>query len=150
MLLYKLPEEIDVGVGASLRISAYKQSSEFRQGRLHEFYLKCREVLVTMIIHMMEKSPLKSAFMRYSNALNPMHMVERSEEELNVQRFSKMIQKLVGMERLSSKEGDDAKQQYGKMLSTVVPRHKERFLSFDKYSDWLDEFFKEILPEKGF
>ena len=148
--LYKPSEHIDVGSGASLRTSTYKKSPEFKANRLKDFHVECRKVLVAIIKHMLEKSPLKSAFMRFTKALNPYHLAEKSKEDSNVQLFSKMVLKLVETERLTFKEGDDAKNEYSKFLDEVVPRHKEKFLAFNKFEDRLDAFFIEILPVKDY
>ena len=56
-------------------------------------------------------------------------------------KFSKLVEKLVYLKRITSKVGDDATEQFMKVISGVVPKYKDKFLEFNKYEHLLDTFF---------
>ena len=52
------------------------------------------------------------------------------------------------LKRITSKVGDDATEQFMKIISEVVPKYKDKFLEFNKYEHRLDTFFSQFLLEK--
>ena len=56
-------------------------------------------------------------------------------------KFSKLFGKLVYPKRITSKVGDDATEQFLKMVSEVVPKYRDKFLEFNKYEHCEHIFF---------
>ena len=52
------------------------------------------------------------------------------------------------LKKITSKIGDDATEQFMKMISEVVPKFKDKFLEFNKYDHLLDTFFSQFLLGK--
>ena len=100
--------------------------------------------------HMLLKSPLKYPLVRYAASMNPSIFVLRNKSELSKLRFSKMLEKLVSLDRITVKEADDAKEQYSKFIEEIVPSNEEKFHSFAKFDDRLDTFYSQFLMEKKF
>ena len=63
---------------------------------------------------------------------------------------SKLVFQLVVLKRITTKVGDEAKQQYHKLLDDIVPDHWENFLLYDKFACRVDVFYAEYLSGKGF
>ena len=62
---------------------------------------------------------------------------------------SKLVFQLVVLKRITTKVGDEAKQQYHKFLDDIVPDHQEKFLLFDKFACRVDVLYVEYLSGKG-
>ena len=148
--LYKPGSLTDIGMGAKMYVSQYKKSPRFKESVLKVFYNDVHVTLSALVGHMLEKSPLKYPFTRLSASLSPNIIVDRSKRELAALRFSKMLENLVIQERITVKEGDEAKNQYSQFMAVVVPKEEEKFLSFNKFTDRLDTFFAQILPVKEY
>ena len=148
--IYKLAEDTDVGIGAKLYIHKYKKSAGFKQEKLNEFFSGAQRFLSALLTHMMKKSPLSQAFARHTISINPNLIVRKSRQELNIKYFSRILEKLVSTGRITVKEGNDATQQYLKLITDIVPLNKEKFLAFDKFVDRLDTFYAEFLDNKEF
>ena len=48
---------------------------------------------------------------------------------------------MVYLKRITPKVGDDATEQFMKMISEIVPKYKDKCLEFNKYEHHLDIFF---------
>ena len=62
--LYKPLNTIDIGLGAKMRVTEYKKSSNFKEGILNEFWKGAQITLSSLVVHFMEKSPLKFPLVR--------------------------------------------------------------------------------------
>ena len=142
--IYKPLEATDIGMGAKICVSKYKHSPKFKQSVLNDFLKGAQCALSSLLSHLIEKSPLKYSFLRLTASLNPNILADKSKKELNILRFSKLLEKLVSNERISVKEGDEANHQYLELVNDVIPRHEEKFLSFNKFKDRLDSFYADL------
>ena len=106
--------------------------------------------LSSLLSHLIEKSQLKYSLLRLTASLSPNMLADKSKKALNILRFSKLLEKLVSNDRISVKEGDEANHQYLELLNDVIPRHEEKFLSFNKFSVRLDSFYAEFSFIKEF
>ena len=147
--IYKSCEANDIGMGAKLYVTQYKKSPAFKESVLQNFWKGVRCTLSALVSHMLEKSPLKYPFARLAACMSPNVLVDRSKKELFF-RFSEMFEKLVSSERITVKEGDEAKDQYHRFIDDIVPRNEEKFLSFNKFDNRLDTFYAEFLSDKEF
>ena len=55
------------------------------------------------------------------------------------------MEKLVATGRFKSKEADEAKDQYEKMLEELVPKYREEFANFNIFCNQLDDFITPLL-----
>ena len=74
----------------------------------------------------------------------------KTKKELNVVRFSMLMEKLVSDKRIDVKEGNDANQQYLQLLNVASVIEEENFLSFKKYEDMVDMFYVQFLSLDNF
>ena len=63
---------------------------------------------------------------------------------------SKLVFQSVVLKCITTKVGDEAKQQYHKLLDDIVPDHREKFLLCDKFACRVYVFYAEYLSGKGF
>ena len=52
--------------------------------------------------------------------------------------------KHVSQERISVKQGDEAKDQFSKVTNNLAIAEVEKFLNFNKFIDWLDSFYVKL------
>ena len=57
---------------------------------------------------------------------------------------------MISLGHVSSKEEDDAKEQYIRFLDEVVQNNQEKFKLFNKFENSLDTFYSQFLKEKDF
>ena len=73
--------------------------------------------------------------------MDPVYIANKNTVENYTLRFSKLVGKLVYLKRITSKVGDNATEQFMKIISEVFPKYKDKFLEFNKYEHHLDTFF---------
>ena len=76
--------------------------------------------------------------------MDPVYIANENTVENCTLKFSKLVEKLVYLKRITSKVGDDATEQFMKMISEVVPKYKDKFLEFNKYEHCLYTFFQSF------
>ena len=84
-------------------------------------------LLASLTRHFMEKSPLKHLIVRCSSCFNQIVLGDTNKHEVSKKQFGQVMEKLVATGRFKSKEADDAKDQYEKMLEELVPKWREEF-----------------------
>ena len=99
-----------------MHVAEYKKSPPFKETALKEFWKGAQITLCSLVGHILEKSPLKYPLVRLAAALCP-----NTKKELNVVRFSKLMEKLVSNKRIDVKEGNNANQQ----VMYVLPNYPE-------------------------
>lgn len=95
--IHKSSETIDVGMGAQLRISKFRRSSDFKGSSLRNFYQEAVLFLSSVTSHMVEKCPLKHIIIRCCSSINPNRLAIRDESEVSKLKFSKMLEKLTSL-----------------------------------------------------
>ena len=148
--LYKSGDCTDVGMAAKIHVSNYKKAPGFKNSVLINFWNGVHAGLSQLTSHMLLKSPLKYPLVRYAASMNPSVIVLRNKIELSKLRFSKILEKLVSLDRITVKEAEAAKEQYGKFIEEIVPSNEEKFQSFTKFDDRLTTFYSQFLMEKEF
>ena len=103
-------------------------------------------LLASLRSHFKEKSPLKHLIGRCSSCFNPIVLTDTNKHK--VKQFGKVVQKLVATGRLKSKEADEAKDQYEKMLEELVQKYREESANFDIFANQLDDFIIPLLSAK--
>ena len=90
---------------------------------------------------MIEKSLITYQIVRLASCMDPVYIANENIVESCTLKFSKLVEKLVYLKKITSKIGDDATEQFMKMISEVVPKFRDKFLEFNKYDHLLDAFF---------
>ena len=102
--------------------------------------------LSEMVAKIIERSPLKSFFVRCTSFLVPQNMV--LNKDLVKLRFKKLLQKLLDLKQVTSKQCDNAQAQLLEFMDSVKVNQAE-FESYDRTLYRLDNFtFSKIGVEK--
>ena len=110
------------------------------------FKKNCILFLSEMVAKIIERSPLKSSFVRCTSFLVPQKMV--LNKDLVKLRFKKLLQKLLDLKQVTSKQCDNAQAQLLEFMDSVKVNQAE-FESYDRKLCRLDEFyFSKIGVEK--
>ena len=110
------------------------------------FKKNCILFLSEMVAKIIERSPLKSSFVRCTSFLVPQKMV--LNKDLAKLRFKKLSQKLLDLKQVKSKQCDNAQAQLLEFMDSVKVNQAE-FGSYDRKLCRLDEFyFSKIGVEK--
>ena len=139
--LYK-QDAVEVGMGAKMHIRELKKQPNFNKSILLKFYKETCGFLAAVTSHIVEKSPINYQIVRLASCMDLVCIANENTVENCTLKFSKLVEKLVYLKRITSKVGDDATEQFMKMTSEeVVPKYKDKFLEFNKYEHFLDTFF---------
>ena len=88
-------------------------------------------LLASLTSNFMEKSPLKHLIVCCSSCFNPIVPADTNKHEVSKKQFGKVMEKLVATGRFKSKEKDEAKDQYEKIMEELVPKYRKDFATFD-------------------
>ena len=128
--LHKPYDLIQIGTAANYKIgnvANYKKSTGFNESTVQRFYKEVCMLLASLTRHFIEKSPLKHLIVRCSSCFNQIVLADTNKHEVSKKQFGQVMEKLVATGRFKSKEADDAKDQYEKMLEELVPKWREEF-----------------------
>ena len=125
--LHKPYDLIQIGTTAKLDVANYKKSTGFNESTVQRFYKEVCMLLASLTRHFIEKSPLKHLIVRCSSCFNQIVLADTNKHEVSKKQFGQVMEKLVATGRFKSKEADDAKDQYEKMLEELVPKWREEF-----------------------
>ena len=125
--LHKPYDLIQIGTAAKLDVANYKKSTGFNESTVQRFYKEVCMLLASLTRHFIEKSPLKHLIVRCSSCFNQIVLTDTNKHEVSKKQFGQVMEKLVATGRFKSKEADDAKDQYEKMLEELVPKWREEF-----------------------
>ena len=103
-----------------------------------------RRTLSGFVEHMLGKSTLTHSFTRSAGAISPNIIAIKSNMGSCEAKMAKLLLKLVSQERVSVKEGDEAKEQFSKVINDLATVEEEKFLNFNKFTDRLDSFYAEF------
>ena len=93
---------------------------------------------------MLKESPLTHFFTRLAGAISPNIIAINSNRGSCEAKMTKLLLKLVNKERISIKEGDEAKEQFSKVANDFATVEEEKFLNFNKFTDRLDNFYAKL------
>ena len=143
-------DTVDIGMGAKMHIREIKKQANFKQSSLMQFYKGTCNFMSGITSHMIVKSPMKYQIIRFASSLDPSALVNENEVEICKVKFSKLLEKLVYLKQITAKVGDEAMEQYRKLIDHTVPKYKEMFLEFNKFDHRLDLFYSKFLLEEEF
>ena len=103
---------------------------------------QCVSMVKTIELKLQERSPLKYLIVRCSPCLVQLNIV--IEIENVVLQFNKVVDKLFKHQQLNN-EADEAKLQFEEFVTIYVPRHSDKFNSFNVSMQCLDKFYGEFL-----
>ena len=81
--------------------------------------------------HFMEKSPLKHLIVCCLSSFKLIVLADTNKHEVSKKQFGKIIKNLVATGRFKSKEADEAKDQYEKVLEELVSKYGEEFANLN-------------------
>ena len=92
-----------------------------------------------MIEKIQERSPISFKLVRVSAALDPVKMI-LLKYEIEQSLFGKIVDIIYSKKRMTAKQGDRAKEQFGNFLQKVVKCIKTEFTNFNEKIMCIDEF----------
>ena len=115
--------QIDIDAAAETALKEALIKSEKKQRFLLDYQL----VIKTIILNLIEKTPLKYNCVKLASCLIPKHAVENHETSAN--RFRLMVDGLSSHKKITSKIADNAKFQFNEMQKVVFEKHFDRVSS---------------------
>ena len=129
---------------AKLYVFTYKRSSKFKESTLKSFLDGVRRIVSGLVEHMLEKSLLTHSFTCLVGAVSPNIIAIKSNRISCEAKMAKLLLKLVREERISVKEGDEAKEQFPKVINDLATVEEEKFLNSNKFIDRLDSSYAKL------
>ena len=80
--------------------------------------------------------------------MDPVYIANENTVENCTLKFSKVLEKMVHLKRITSKIGHDATEQFMKLMSEVVRKCKDKFREINKYEHRLDTFFFTVFTRE--
>ena len=117
--LYKVGENIDIGIGAKLYVSTYKRSLKFKESFLLSFLDGLRRNLSRLVERMLNKSRLTHSFISLAGAISLNIIAIKYNRFSFEENMAKLSLKLPSQEKNSVKEGDEAKEQFPKIINNL-------------------------------
>ena len=105
---------------------------------------------MSLIKHLLEKSPLRYQVVRCAESLDPNRIADQDEEEANMVKFKHLTSKLASVGVISATKANKAYDEYRMFMKNVVLRNREQFKEFHKYEDRLDEFYHKYAGSNDF
>ena len=143
MNLHKPTDNVDIGMAA-------KQKKNYKLMYVQKFQKEFCQFLSGLTKHMSLKCPLKHLIVRCTSAVNPNNLAVVNQNDFVNTKFTRLLEKLVSMKRSTTKVGDEAKEQYRKLLGDIVPDNREKFRLFDKFDQRVDVFYADYISGKDF
>ena len=130
--------KIDIRAGAQI---ALKELNLFPE-KTRKFKADCGDVIKSVILKFVEKTPLRYNFVRLSSALVRKHVVENREKYSD--RFRFLVDGLSASKNISSSVDDKAKFQYNEIQTLAHEKHYyTKFSEFNYQNDCLDVFLEK-------
>lgn len=124
--IMKKSKYIDIGFVAKESLKQSKVS----EVTMVEFYHQCKEFFKETAAKIMEKSPLKYAFVRDLDFLNPNSIVNKSPND-QIKKIERVLSKMCKDKLINITVCDDIIKQYSAFVSQMKIEHKE---DFEKYN----------------
>ena len=114
-------------MGAKLDVSTYKISPKFKESTLKLFLDGVCKTFSRLVEHMLEKFQLTRFFTRLAGAISPNIITFKSSRGSCKAKITKLLLKFVIQERIGVKEGDEAKEQFSKVINDLQQLKKKGF-----------------------
>ena len=101
---------------------------------------KCHKFLVSMLQKIFERSPLQSAVVRSSHIFDPKVMVSYSASG-SEKCLKGLLHQLMSLSILQPTFCDKVRENFHNFLTENLVLHKEKFISFDRATKRLDDFY---------
>ena len=141
----KLLDVKQINIGSAAQTALGKASVKSEKKR--QLLLDCRIVIKTIILNLIEKTPLKYNLVKVASCLAPKNIVQNCDISSN--RFRIMVDGLCALKKISSKVADNAKFQFNEMQKVVSEKYFDEFIKFDYTNDRLDDFLGKYFSEKN-
>ena len=102
-----------------------------------------RKFIVALIGKLLEKSPIKSRFVRGLSCFDP--KVVRNFSDIAIKRVDIVLETLHESDKIKGEVADNAKKQYQKMVSEAQSTWSQKFEGFNDDGIGLDEFYHLLI-----
>lgn len=152
MSKYKMKDEDAIGLakvdlGFSTDRSLRQMAGKVSEKRILEFRSDARRCFLRLLKRLLDKTPIRSSFVRQTSCLNPKAMAH--DPDGCERRFKRLLNHLVELKRFPESKCDDAQMQYTTFIKEEVARNLSKFRDFNIQSHTLDHFFSETLQGKA-
>ena len=108
-----------------------------------KFQIECQTILKTIILHLLDKCPLQSKFVRGISCLSPYTM---SSVDLAKKRAVIALEELINLNHFSSVEAEILEREYSEFIedNNII----NKLAKFDSRKDRLDIFLINLCKEK--
>ena len=133
--LYK-QNAVEVDMGTKMNIRELKKQPNFKKSTLLKFCKESCGFLVSVTSRMIEKSPINYQIAHLASCVDPVYITNENAVETCTLKFSKLVEKLRCLKRITSKVGDDAteyKDTKYKIQGIQNTKYKDKFLEFNEY-----------------
>ena len=103
--LYK-KDAVEVAMGTKMHIRELKKQPNFKKSTLLKFYKETCGFLPAITSHMTEKSLINYQIVRLASCMDPVYIANENTVENCTLKFSKLVEKLVYLKRITSKEDE--------------------------------------------
>ncbi|KAL1481860.1 hypothetical protein MTO96_034142 [Rhipicephalus appendiculatus] len=128
-------EKVDIGY----KFEQIIKNSQVSSKDVFQFRMECKQFLISATKKVLERSPLKFAFVRGLSSLDPRQMCSKPDECLT--SFRKVLDALIAVGRIAEHFRDTVFAEYTELLH----EQKHQLRQFDKSVDRLDEFYPDLL-----
>ena len=125
---------VDLGAATKDLLAKTQVSAEKKR----KFKRDCKQIIITIILKLQERSPLKYMIVRNSSSLSPEMIIQKSDEAST--RFRSLADRLYATQKIKAEVADKAKAQFDDFLKDSKLQHTEEFKNFDFKKDRLDSF----------
>lgn len=112
-----------------------------------EFRQNCKLFLIKMVSKLFEKAPVKYPLVRSLSVLDPRVLLNNKES--SVQKFTTTLRLLVETKRIEEKCCDDVLREFVHFFDHNLMSASDSFRKLSPQSDWLEEFYHDLLTNKA-
>ena len=141
------PSEADIDFAAKITLEKVYKEKKISQLQVLEFRKECESMLVTIVVKIQERSPLKYNFARKLASLDPRVMVSNPDQAIKM--FQEVLQRLIETRWKTSEEADTVLAEHRKLISDAKRYHPDKLSSFKITTDRLDSFLFEVLQNQN-
>lgn len=134
-------EDVDIGFATK---AAFKKCTNVSNKDFHLFRTQCLVFMKSIVIKLLEKSPLAYSFTRSMSCLDP--QILASNEALANTRLSSALTHLTGLNRISGDKADAILREYKSLISQNVV--KQKIKEFNK-EERLDHFWVKLIDSRS-
>ena len=135
-------KSVNIGFAAQQFLQEKLKKDIITDSDVLAFKKNCVLFLSEMVAKIIEKSPLKSSFVRCTSFLVPQKMA--LNKDLVKLTFKKLLQKLLDLKQVTSKQCDNAQAQLLEFMDSVKVNQTEVDPMIESCADWMNFTFQKL------